>query len=163
MSDRQVKLYSTETPGAKKINTTTISNVNPEVDGSTMKTYAQMLNNLTTNTYVKTDLIETTNLDTETIKTSPTIELPSSAKQTGGNTWYTPIKINGEPIPYSSTNHGTLFVKTAGAIYEATWASGSYEGFMINNDEAALRSCTLYYMRPEDETSYAGVATRTIP
>lgn len=73
MADRQLKLYAQTTAGGTKQTTTTISNVNPQATSATMKSFGQQLNALTTNTYQKTDLVETTNVDTETIKIMPTI------------------------------------------------------------------------------------------
>lgn len=46
--------------------TKTITNVNANCASSTLKTVAQMLNSLTTNTYVKTDRVDKSNVDTAT-------------------------------------------------------------------------------------------------
>lgn len=67
MSTRQIKLYAKEA-STGKTTTTTINYVNPAATGANMKAFAQKLNAFTTNTYEKSDLIETTNLDTETVK-----------------------------------------------------------------------------------------------
>lgn len=64
MPKTDIKLYSTDAAtGAKQ--TTTISYVNPNNPSSVMKSFAQQLNNLTTNTYTSTDKVTTSNLDTE--------------------------------------------------------------------------------------------------
>lgn len=64
MPKTDLKLYSTDaTTGAKQ--TTSISYVNPNASNSVLKTFAQQLNALTTNTYSAADRIETVNVDTE--------------------------------------------------------------------------------------------------
>lgn len=66
MAKRQLKLYAK--PQAGNTTTTTINNVNQQADATTMTAFTKKLNAFTNNTYEKTDLIETTNVDTETIK-----------------------------------------------------------------------------------------------
>lgn len=51
---------------ADKALTKTITNVNANCASSTLKTVAQMLNGLTSNTYVKTDRVDKSNVDTAT-------------------------------------------------------------------------------------------------
>lgn len=67
--------------GTQKARTLTLTNVNPEASSNTLKQFTRMLNNLTTNTYDETNLVVTTNLDTET----PPIDtrLASSMTQQG--------------------------------------------------------------------------------
>lgn len=91
MADRQLKLYAQTTYGGTKTTTTTISNVNPAIESSTtLKNFGQMLNAFTTNTYQKTDLVETTNVDTEDIgpaKRVPTLNITSSTINVSDTTW----------------------------------------------------------------------------
>lgn len=63
MPTRQIKLYAKEA-STGKTTTTTINNVNPEATAANMRDFARQLNAFTTNTYEKSDLVETTNLDT---------------------------------------------------------------------------------------------------
>lgn len=64
MPKTDVKLYSTDAATGTK-QTTTISYVNPTAGNTVLKSFAQQLNNLTTNNYSSSDKIETLNLDTE--------------------------------------------------------------------------------------------------
>ena len=61
---RQIKIIATY--GGKQT-TTTVSNVNPAATGEDMLSFAKQLNALTNNTYGESNLVETTNLDTETV------------------------------------------------------------------------------------------------
>lgn len=58
--------FKSNDAGTQKARTLTLSNVNPNASAQTLKSFTQKLNALTTNTYVETDLVVTTNLDTET-------------------------------------------------------------------------------------------------
>lgn len=66
MPKTDIKLYSKNTSGQKQ--TTTITYVNNEVSSDILKDFAQSLNALTTNSYEKTDRINTINCDTEQTK-----------------------------------------------------------------------------------------------
>lgn len=101
MSSKQIKIYSTTTAGGGKEVTTTIGYVNPEASGETMKSFAQQLNAFTTNSYQRTDLIETTNLDTETVKLIPTLTLGTPTVNNGVVT-----------IPFETQTNGLIFADT---------------------------------------------------
>ena len=63
----------------------TITNLNPDVNSDTAKTFAQMLNGFTTNTYVSTNRVDKANVDTEATgstpdtRPTPTLTLESSS------------------------------------------------------------------------------------
>lgn len=63
MARRDLKLIATSQDG-KKV-TTTLAHANPSATSETMITFAQKLNELTTNTYEETDLVTTIVLDLE--------------------------------------------------------------------------------------------------
>lgn len=58
-----LKIYSTAIADGKK-QTTTVSYVNASASNGALLSFAQQLNNLTTNNYIETDKITTENLDT---------------------------------------------------------------------------------------------------
>lgn len=64
--NRQIKIIA---QASGKATTTTVSNVNPAATGADMLSFAKQLNALTNNTYGESNLVETTNLDTETVPT----------------------------------------------------------------------------------------------
>lgn len=69
MATSNLILNATDSFG-KSINKT-ITNLNPAVDSNTAKTFAQMLNGFTTNTYVSTNRVDKANVDTEATGTTP--------------------------------------------------------------------------------------------
>lgn len=79
MAKTDVKLYSIDTYG--KATTATISDVNPDATSSQLVQMGRLFNNLTQNTYTKTDRINTINCDTEGggNKQTPTITLTTSS------------------------------------------------------------------------------------
>lgn len=78
----QLKLTSTNTSG--KSMTKTISDISPTATSAQYKALAQGLNSLTTNTYGRTDLVTTINVDTEsTNKPAPTITIGEWTKVNG--------------------------------------------------------------------------------
>lgn len=64
MPKTDIKIYSTDAATGSKI-TTSVGYVNPNATNNVLKTFAQQLNDLTTNEYSSSDRIETVNLDTE--------------------------------------------------------------------------------------------------
>lgn len=64
MPKTDIKVYSTDAATGSKI-TTSVGYVNPNATNAVLKSFAQQLNDLTTNTYSSSDRIETVNLDTE--------------------------------------------------------------------------------------------------
>lgn len=63
MAKRSLVLTSTSAKGSRM--SKAITDINPTAAGDVLLTFAQKLNNLTTNTYVKTDCVDKFNLDTE--------------------------------------------------------------------------------------------------
>jgi hypothetical protein len=57
----------------------TLTDINPTADNGALKVWGQMLNGLTTNTYVKTDRIDKTNCDTYETKLTPNVALDPAA------------------------------------------------------------------------------------
>ena len=51
----------------------TLTDINPAADNAALKTWGEMLNGLTQNTYVKTDRIDKTNCDTIRTKQTPSL------------------------------------------------------------------------------------------
>lgn len=91
-TDLQLKTLAQAT--GKSI-TTTLTYVNPEANSATLKEFAQKLNNLTTNTYVETNRVQSINVDTEQVPITKkdqqiTIHTPwERTTVTGGNTYET--------------------------------------------------------------------------
>lgn len=71
MAKTNLQLKSVEVGTEKKM-TTTITYVNPDADSATLKEFGQKLNELTANTYVETNRIQTINVDTEQVPIAPT-------------------------------------------------------------------------------------------
>lgn len=128
MSSRQVKLYTTETAGGTKTSTTTINNVNPEVSGTLMLNLARKLNDFTTNTYARTDLVETTNLDTESVKVILQIAIVEGSGAISGNN--ITFRITTNQSIYGDPSVITGFAMKDGTIYTINQTSGV--GFRIN-------------------------------
>ena len=104
MAKRSLILTSTSNQG-KKLQKT-ITDINPNAGAVALKSFAQKLNAMTTNTYVQTDCIDKFNVDTETppvdTRQEPTfelgtIEIPSSANST-------------MPTSYTTNSNGNISV-----------------------------------------------------
>lgn len=98
MTKRQLKLYAK--PQAGNTTTTTINNVNQQVTSATMENFTKMLNAFTNNTYEKTDLVETTNVDTETVKTFPQPTINSTIGTINSDRIKVDIKTNSQSAPF---------------------------------------------------------------
>lgn len=114
MAQTSIIVTTTDTNNKKLQKTFTYANAN--ASSSVLKSVAQQLNALTTNTYEKTDRIDRINCDTEehssgtTTKTAPTLEMTSDRQQTDG---FVEISYNGDGTPYlfdfsSQTANGSL-------------------------------------------------------
>ena len=112
MAKYDLKLKTTDA-GTGKARTLTLTNVNPEASANTLKQFTQQLNQLTTNTYVETDYIVTTNLDTETppidTRQTPTLSIPTvptlaQVKNNSGN--WIQRSYNGDGVVYLRRNTG---------------------------------------------------------
>lgn len=113
--------------GTQKSVTTTVTNLNPEASKPTIKEFARRLNLLTTNTYVETDYIERTNLDTESdTRTVPTLSadnIPSLAdiNSNSGTSNLRTITYNGDGVTYVYRKSGCE--KIAFSLYSNTQLS----------------------------------------
>lgn len=162
MAKRQLKLYAK--PQAGNTTTTTINNVNPQVTSATMESFTKMLNAFTNNTYEKTDLVETTNIDTETVKVMPTITIDSTETQAAfdeTNNRYV-ARIEATPsVGIRATIFGTATKgsKTYGISFGWT-ASGT--GLRITDIPNENATYSISLALPETETAYAVTTTATI-
>lgn len=88
MAKTELKLKSKNAATGQDI-TTTISYVNPTADSTTLKTFGQKLNALTTNNYTETDRVQTINVDTEVVPkaTSTIASSKNSYNQQAGGIW----------------------------------------------------------------------------
>ena len=121
-----VILASTDTTG-KKLQKT-LTNINPSATSTQLKTFAQGLNGLTTNTYIETNRIDRITCDTDTgststtppAKTTPTLTLQTSTATTAQIF----SAMEGDEglfeIEYTYDGDGTLSVATSYADIVAT-------------------------------------------
>ena len=143
MSSKQIKLYSTTTAGGGKEETTTIGYINPEATGAKMKEFAQRLNDFTTNVYEKTELVETTNLETETVKIIPTLTLGTPT-----------VNNNVVTIPYETNN-------TTGIVFANTVAQfGDYVNYKTNRT-IGRNSLSVTLPQSGNYTVYCGIDEAT--
>lgn len=106
MAKTDLKLSSTSASGDKI--TTTISDVNPAASNLTLKTFAQKLNMLTTNTYEETNKVTTVKVDTTDDKPTPTLKLMTG--ESGGSE-ATTITANGETYYHTDYNgDGEIYI-----------------------------------------------------
>lgn len=136
MAKTELKL-KTKNAATEQAITTTVGYVNPEADSNTLKTFGQMLNALTTNTYIETDRVQTINVDTEQVittkpgtlqlKSNPVIATSSTEVQIALNQFI----INGEAISSVSTSHlliGIFQKYQQSKVYPAHFTNVSGEG-----------------------------------
>lgn len=122
MSKTSLILTTTDILGRKQQQS--ITDVNPNADTTALKTFAQMCNALTTDTYVSTDRIDKINCDLEagTSKTTPTFSASKTtfSKALAGQdatstddgmiynsrwTVQTTVTYNGDGVLYASVNN----------------------------------------------------------
>lgn len=102
-----VKMYEKDTNNATS--TTTLSNVNPNADGTQLYQMAQQFNLLTTSTLTSAERVDTTELNT---KSTPTLTTASQPDGTGQTTWgavgtdgiWLYIVTNSDAIPIITKN-----------------------------------------------------------
>lgn len=130
MAKYDLKLKTTDA-GTQKARTLTMSNVNPEASANVLKSFTQQLNQLTTNTYVETDYIITTNLDTETppidTRLTPTMTFPNNQPPTS-------LAGLGNTIVVNHTGDGNVYIRRNSGcdnISFIMWNSSSFymEGY----------------------------------
>lgn len=111
-----LKLYSTDAAEGKKI-TSTVTYVNPEVDNSVLKSFAQQLNTLTTNNYESSDRVETVNLDTEgTNQRALTVENVASGATATITANIGSNEDTFSPVVISSMQSGSTSIRTTTAM-----------------------------------------------
>lgn len=126
----QIKLTSTDTSG--KSTTKTISDVSTTATSAQYKSFAQGLISLTTQTYVRTDLVTTTNIDTEeALRPTPTLTTGDFTKS-GSNIYYASIQYSGDGvvcakvtssgdnIPYVRVSNDNIYLSKNGAVSGST-------------------------------------------
>lgn len=123
MAKTELKLKSKNAATGQDI-TTTLTYVNPTADSATLKTFGQKLNNLTTNSYVETDRVQTINVDTEeiTTKAQGSIEIVNNPTITDlGNSYRIAIDqfvINGQSVADLNPNNlFGIFAPSSGGYY----------------------------------------------
>lgn len=102
-----VKMYEKDTNNASS--TTTLSNVNPNADGTQLYQMAQQFNLLTTNTLTSAERVDTTELNT---KATPTLTTAAQPDGTGTTNWgavgtdgiWLYIVTNSDAIPIITKN-----------------------------------------------------------
>ncbi len=138
MAKYDLKLKSTDA-GTQKARTLTLTNVNPEASANTLKQFTQQLNQLTTNTYVGTDYVVTTNLDTETppidTRQTPTLSLAQTPTLSQIATpTEVAVNYNGDGNIYIRRDSGILNV----ALAVVNRAATPTVGFSYFNDMAPV-------------------------
>lgn len=153
MAERQLKLYAQTTDGGTKTTTTTISNVNPQATSATMKSFGQKLNAFTTNTYQKTDLVETTNVDTETVKINTEMTITATTASIENGRVYVPFAT--QPSISGANPFGTAYMNSSGTftyypmkpdlkrLYFETDTPGTYTVMIaVHSNNPDYSSCT---------------------
>lgn len=100
MADKTSLILHYTDPLAKN-GTTSITYVNPNADDAKLKTLTQMLNNLTINTYVSTDKVETTDITNAVSKTTPTFTIGDA----------TGTLQSGKVISYTYNGDGEVYLR----------------------------------------------------
>lgn len=128
--DAQLKIGYTDTSGKSK--TKTISDVDPNATSAQYKQLAQGFVGLTTNTYGRTDLVKTINIDTEeALRPTPTLTTGDFTKS-GSNIYYASIQYSGdgvvcakvtssgENIPYVRVSNESIYLSKNGTVSGST-------------------------------------------
>lgn len=174
MAKTSLILEATDTSG-KKIQKT-FTDVNPEASSADLKTFAQMCNGLTSNTYVRTDRINKINCDTEesgdssssSSKTAASITFTdgnefsiASVKQdiAAGN-FSRAFNYNGDADIadfYTTTSNSDAKMATAFSI------SGDYKMLTVRNTAGVdqMSPCVITIHAPETANYQAATATVT--
>ena len=103
MAKYDLKLKTTDA-GTEKARTLTLSNVNPNASSTVLKQFTHKLNDLTLNTYVETDYVVTTNLDTET----PPIDTRTETTFSFDNGIAVPQSTGTMPSFYTTNSDGNI-------------------------------------------------------
>lgn len=153
MAKTSLILTTTDILGRKQQKS--ITDVNPNADTAALKTFAQMCNNLTTNTYVSTDRIDKINCDTEagTSKTAPTLAIDGgNTIQSAGVDTTKAITYNGDGVLYiSPSNHSNIImgVQNVNNSYQfiaekpATLTGGAVTGTIYASETTTYKSASV--------------------
>lgn len=152
-----LKLYSTDAAEGKK-QTTTITYVNPDASNAVLKTFAQQLNQFTTNGYASADRVETVNVDTDdSRKLQRNIGIANAVR---GQT--AKLSIN---IQEGQTVNPAVFLYSNGAvtIIDATETTESQDpSILIMTVQIPNQSGTLFVGTVANEYFYADFIRETI-
>ena len=135
----------------------TLTDINPAADNAALKTFGQMLNALTTNTYVKTDRIDKTNCDAVVAKAQP--QLSKSAADSLRRT----ACLNGIALPVDYTGDGELYIMnndnttwcTTFRSHAATGQLNLYIGVINSQTADAATAPHDIVIRSEETDNYA--------
>ena len=166
MADQKVILTSTNTSGQTLQKT--LTDINPDASNAQLKTFAQMLNNMTDNTYGKTDRVIKYNCDTESggSKLTPNLSLSTTSASIANLT----TSANGS-VPYTITtdSDGALSVGfedvADAAVVTITYANGNHYLGVFKRTTAASDSIvpqTVTIYQAETNTYKAASVTFTI-
>lgn len=173
MADKTSLVIHYTDPLAKS-GTTSVTYVNPNADDTKLKTLSQMLNNLTMNTYVSTDKVETTDITNATSKTVPvfTATKMTFSKASAGSGTYTEdgmiengswsvrttVNYNGDGIiyaaPYANANSYFTVGGRSGSTYTITYTLGNVNSLNLPK--------TATIMTTETDTYQAATITITM-
>jgi len=159
VSSKQLKLMTTETAGSKTTSTTTVNNVNIEASGADMLAFAKKLNAFTNNSYVKTNLVETTNLDTETVKTFAPVTLGDTASYNDDDV-VLDVRLNGQPYRNDNCVGYALKVPETLNIYRII--NDGNKGIAAMNLPTGLTSIDVTLIIQETPEWYATVIHKTV-
>jgi len=166
----KVNLQIKTTDVNDKNQTTTISYANPNASDQVLKTFAQKIVALSTDMYRETNKIETTNLDTESSKTTATITLSStsitkaalktalSSKQP--HTVSFTYSGDGVVYAYAKSNDISNFTAPNVSLSEGTWTLNLFNGVASNPN--CYVACEIVLFAPETANYKAATATFTI-
>ena len=168
MAKTSLIIESTNTSG-KKIQKT-FTDVNPEATSAELKTFAQMCNGLTSNTYVRTDRIDKINCDTEAIttKTAPTLAFTSptvtvseiSTNVTTSNAFSYIFTYNGDATIDQFYITGDLASMNLMTIIQG--GNGTFTLVFKRNTSGSISPGVITLHVPETDTYAAASATFTI-
>lgn len=106
MAKRSLILTSTSAKGNTL--SKSITDINPKTEDVVLRTFAQKLNNMTTNTYVRTDCVDKFNVDTEgdlRVRQTPTITISDDMPKLAN------VQAGGKSGSVYHTSDGTLYMR----------------------------------------------------
>lgn len=128
MADTDLKVKSSY---AGKTQTLTISDANPKASDSVLLEFAQRVNALTDNTYSSTDKVTTVNLDTESDKQTPTLQLRAGT----GTTPLTEVTITGKGTTGATGKR--IYYDGDGEVYYRMYSASGEDGWLFLSTKKA--------------------------